>query len=81
MGPGIPPRQNDMTDARENITFPQLPWRVGNKLLNCEATSAFGHKRKATVFPFVKESWGAGLLRSYEPEAVISSTTVPKIMD
>ena len=78
MGSGIPPGTNDMTDACENITFPQLPWRVGN---NCEATSAFGHKRKATVFPFVKESLGAGLHRSYEPEAVKSSTTVPKIMD
>ena len=60
-----------------------LPSRnfLGGWVINCEATSAFGHKRKATVFPFVKESLGAGLHRSYALEAVKSSTTVPKIMD
>ena len=34
MGPEIPtPGQNDLTDACENITFPQLRWRVMNILI------------------------------------------------
>ena len=42
IGPGIPPQTVDrMTDDSENITFPQLRWRVEKIIrLACEASSA-----------------------------------------